>query len=71
MLVRVRPDLKRNTRYFMKSGGQSNVATQEMVDMAGMIVNAYKFGSQYRVEEDPNGYYWTDEMFLPACVKIK
>lgn len=71
MLVRVRPDLKRGARYFMKIGGQSNIATQEMVDMAGMIVNAYKFGSQYHVEEDDNKYNWTDEMFLPACAKMK
>lgn len=71
MLVRVRPDLKRNTQYYMKSGCGSNIATQKMIEMAGMIVNAYKFGSQYRVEEDHRGYNWTDEMFLPACVKMK
>ena len=71
MLVRVRPDLKCSRRYFMKSGGESNIATQEMIDMAGMIVNAYRWGSQYHVKEDPNGYNWTDGMFLPACVKMK
>ena len=71
MLVRVRPDLKRARRYFMKSGGESNVATQEMVDMAGMIVNAHRWGGQYLVEEDDNKYNWTDEMFLPACAKMK
>lgn len=71
MLVRVRPDLKLSTRYYMKSGGESNVATQEMIDMAGMVVHAYKFGSQYHVEEDKDGYNWTDEMFLPACAKMK
>lgn len=56
MLVRVRPDLKCSRRYFMKSGGESNVATQEMVDMAGMIVNAHRWGGQYLVEEDDNKY---------------
>ena len=71
MLVRVRPDLKRFTRYFMKSGGESNVATQKMIDMAGMIVNAHRWGGQYLVEEDDNKYNWTDEMFLPACAKMK
>ena len=71
MLVRVRPDLKRARRYFMKSGGESNIATEEMVGMAGMVVHAYEYGRQYHVEEDPIGYNWTDEMFLPACVKMK
>ena len=71
MLVRVRPDLKRNTRYYMKNNGQSNVATQEMIDMAGMVVHAYGWGGQYRVEEDGDKYCWTDGMFLPACVKMK
>ena len=71
MLVRVRPDLKRNTRYFMKSGYESNVATREMIAMAGMIVHAHRWGGQYYVKEDKCGYNWTDEMFLPACVKMK
>lgn len=71
MLVRIRPDLKRFTQYFMKSGLGANVATKEMVNMAGMVVHAYKFGHQYHVEEDKGGCYWTDEMFLPACVKMK
>ena len=71
MLVRVRPDLKRNTRYYMKSGVESNVATQEMIDMAGMVVHAYRWGGQYCVEEDGDKYNWTDEMFLPARAKMK
>lgn len=71
MLVRVRPDLKLATLYFMKSGYEANVATQEMVDMAGMIVNAHRLGGQYLVEEDDNKHNWTDEMFLPACAKMK
>lgn len=70
MIVRVRPDLNRATRYFMKDGYQSNIATQEMVDMAGMVVHAYKFGGQYHVKEDRDGYNWTDEMFVPACAKM-
>lgn len=70
MLVRVRPDLKRATRYFMKTGYESNVATQEMVDMAGMVVNAHRCGGQYHVEEDEHCYNWTDDMFVPACVKM-
>lgn len=71
MLVRVRPDLKCSTRYSMKGGYGSNIATQKMVGMAGMIVNAHRWGGQYLVEEDDNKYNWTDEMFLPACVKMK
>ena len=71
MLVRVRPDLKRARRYFMKSGVESNIATQEMIDMASMVVHAYRWGGQYLVEEDDNKYNWTDEMFLPACAKMK
>lgn len=71
MLVRVRPDLECFKRYFMKNGHESNIATQRMVDMAGMVVHAYEFGNQYHVEEDKNGYNWTDGMFLPACVKMK
>lgn len=71
MLVRVRPDLKCFKRYFMKNGYESNITTQKMVDMAGMVVHTYEFGTQYRVEEDKCGYNWTDEMFLPACVKMK
>lgn len=71
MLVRVRPDLKRFTQYFMKNGYESSVATREMIAMAGMVVHAYEFGCQYHVEEDKCDYNWTDEMFLPACVKMK
>ena len=71
MLVRVRPDLKRGVRYFMKNGHESNVATQEMVAMAGMVVHANKFGGQYHVEEDENYYNWTDDMFVPAFVKME
>ena len=71
MLVRVRPDLKRGARYFMKDGIEANTATQEMVVMAGRIVHVYKFGRQYRVEEDEYYYNWTDDMFVPACVKME
>ena len=61
MLVRVRPDLKRSTRYFMKNGYESNVATQEMVGMAGMAVHAYEFGTPYHVETQKYYYNWTDQ----------
>ena len=70
LLVRVRPDLKRGARYFMKDDIGANIATQEMVAMAGRIVHVYKFGSQYHVEEDEYYYNWTDDMFVPVSAKM-
>ena len=69
--VRVRADLKVDTRYYMKSGydpdlypADYNLATQEMVDRAGEIVHILKYyGGQYEIKEDKGRFSWTDEMF--------
>lgn len=56
--VRIREDLVTDGNY----GG--SVAEDDMIDMGGSVVTIERVGSiGYYIEEDPDGYCWTDEMF--------
>lgn len=56
--VRIREDLVMGGNY-----GDS-VAVDDMVDMGGNVVTIERVGNLgYYIEEDPDGYCWTDEMF--------
>lgn len=56
--VRIREDLVIGGNY----GG--SVAVDDMADMGGSVVTIERVGNLgYYIEEDPDGYCWTDEMF--------
>lgn len=57
--VRIREDLVMGGDY----GG--SVAVDDMADMAGSVVTIERVGERfgYCIEEDPDDYCWTDEMF--------
>lgn len=56
--VRIREDLVIGGNY----GG--SVAVDDMEDMGGSVVTIERVGNLgYYIEEDPDGYCWTDEMF--------
>lgn len=60
--VRIREDLMMGGNY----GG--SVAVDDMTDMAGSVVTIERVGEAfgYYIEEDPDDYCWTDEMFEPV-----
>lgn len=59
--VRIREDLVTGGNY----GG--SVAVDDMADMGGSVVTIERVGNLgYYIEEDPDGYCWTDEMFEPV-----
>ena len=59
--VRIREDLVMGGNY----GG--SVAVDDMTDMCGSVVTIERVGNVgYYIEEDPDGYCWTDEMFDPV-----
>lgn len=59
--VRIREDLVMGGSY------GCSVAVDDMTDMAGSVVTIESVGSiGYYIEEDPDGYCWTDEMFEPV-----
>ena len=59
--VRIREDLVMGGNY----GG--SVAVDDMTDMCGSVVTIERVGNLgYYIEEDPDGYCWTDEMFEPV-----
>lgn len=59
--VRIREDLVMGGSY-----GDS-IAVDDMIDMGGSVVTIERVGNLgYYIEEDPDGYCWTDEMFEPV-----
>ena len=60
--VRIREDLVTGGNY----GG--SVAVDDMTDMGGSVVTIGRVGEVhgYYIEEDPDEYCWTDEMFEPV-----
>lgn len=60
--VRIREDLVMGGNY----GG--SVAVDDMTDMGGSVVTIGRVGEEhgYYIEEDPDEYCWTDEMFEPV-----
>ena len=76
--VVVKRDLKENRSYFMESGPSKyayNTIVDEMKEFEGKTVHIAEYlDSQYRIEEDDEGWLWTDQMFLTqdkydtACV---
>lgn len=60
--VRIREDLVMGGNY----GG--SVAVDDMIDLCGSVVTIERVGAAfgYCIEEDPDDYCWTDEMFEPA-----
>ncbi len=61
--VVVRPDLRGGILYKMLDGsGESNDATEEMIELADKVVTIVETNRQYRI--DGSCYNWTDEMFL-------
>jgi|GEM_PF-5175552 len=68
--VIVRPDLKKDTRYFMDDGGINLGVADEMLRFAGVDVTI-KFAKNtdfYKIEE--SGFGWTDEMFLGLADEV-
>lgn len=69
--VMIREDLKVRNFYRMLSGpceGQSLPINYIMKDFGGKIctIKRHSGGGNYCLEEDPDGFFWTDEMFKPA-----
>lgn len=60
--VRIREDLVMGGDY----GG--SVAVDDMIDLCGSVVTIERVGAAfgYYIEEDPDDYCWTDEMFEPV-----
>lgn len=60
--VRIREDLVMGGNY----GG--SVAVDDMTDMGGIVATIERVGEVfgYYIEEDPDDYCWTDEMFEPV-----
>lgn len=60
--VRIREDLVTGGNY----GG--SIAVDDITDMGGSVVTIERVDKVlgYYIEEDPNGYFWTDEMFEPV-----
>lgn len=60
--VRIREDLVSGENY----GGY--MAVDDMTDMCGSVVTIETVDKVlgYCIEEDPNGYFWRDEMFEPV-----
>lgn len=65
--VVVKRDLKTGCNYFMESGPSRctyNNVVDEMKELEGKTVHiAEHLDSQYRIEEDDEGWFWTDQMF--------
>ena len=60
--VVVRHDLKEGKRYYMDDGDSCDVATSEMVELAGQTVTIRERpGGKYYIKGC--GWYWTDDMF--------
>lgn len=60
--VVVRHDLKEGKRYYMGDGDSCDVATSEMVELAGQTVTiCERPGGKYHIKECR--WYWTDDMF--------
>lgn len=76
--VVVKRDLKTGCNYFMESGPSRctyNNVVDEMKEFEGKTVHiSGYFDGQYLIEEDDEGWSWTDQMFLTqdkysaACV---
>lgn len=68
--VFVRPDLKRGSDYWMRSGVNENeqclVAIGDMLNFAGKMVHisGYSRSGSYYIKEDSGRWRWTDEMFV-------
>jgi hypothetical protein len=61
--VVVRPDLRGGVLYKMlDSSGESNDATEEMIELADKVVTIVATNGQYRIYG--SSFNWTDEMFL-------
>ena len=60
--VRIREDLVMGRNY----GG--SIAVGNMIDMCGSVATIETVDKVlgYYIEEDPNGYFWKDEMFEPV-----
>lgn len=64
--VRVKSTLKLNSTYYMETSLiVGDVATNDMVALAGTIVTITDVCHKYTIEEDYEQRYWTDEMFEP------
>lgn len=59
--VVVRHDLEENKRYYMNDGNSCDVATSEMVELAGQTVTISAACGKYNIKECR--WYWTDDMF--------
>ena len=63
--VVVRHDLEEGKRYYMDDGGLCDIATSEMVELAGQTVTIRERPSptdgKYYIKE--GRWYWTDDMF--------
>lgn len=62
--VTIREDLNAGVEYWMEDGSAVNHATQAMVKLKSQICTIeYTNNGQYQLEEDPEHWNWTDEMF--------
>lgn len=77
--VIVRSDLKNNgTRYYMESGPRSgdaniNVFSTMIRDYGRYIVHIAKYTDSgfYKIKEDNEQWFWTDEMFVGPAMGLK
>lgn len=68
-IVKVRDDIDRNTKYYMHSGpmdGYDPGTVYHIEKYRGSVhkIIAYD-GGYYKIDNDPNYLYWSDEMFEP------
>lgn len=71
--VRVRPDLEEDVSYDTEGGLNYDIATEEMVAFAGIIVtvrHSLDNPLEYTVEEDEENWGWTYDMFIPITARI-
>ena len=61
--VRVRSDLKEDTRYYMEKSDIGNIVNRQMLDLAGATVTIQNITSRGKYHIEESIWTWTDEMF--------
>lgn len=70
--VFVRPDLERGVQYYMRSGPEAGREPGTVYDIGKYKGSVHKIISYehgyYKIDNDPDHLYWSDEMFEPMSV---
>lgn len=71
-LVKVRDDINHSKKYYMRSGpraGHEPGTVYEIEKYKGSVhkIISYELGC-YKIDNDPDHLYWSDEMFEPVSV---